>query len=313
MDFDVVSVGEGTIDAFLVLPDTSLRGEENPSGHIDVCFRLGEKIPVDSYNFLPGGSANNVAVGLSRLGIRTGILIETGSDEFSYKIINNLQKENIDASRVIKGEGSASFSVIIIYMGDRTIFVHNVERKHDFRFDFKTKYLYLASLGEEWKEVYGKVAEFVEKTGAKLAYNPGRVQIKEREEVKKLLKLCEVVFLNKDETLELLDIKENTDDIEGLLKDLKKLGAKIAVITDNKQGSYVLDMDGKFHHEEAVVVPTIEMTGAGDSYASGFLAAIINGKGIDEAMKWGSKNAASVVQKIGAQTGLLTVDEITNG
>ncbi len=46
-------------------------------------------------------------------------------------------------------------------------------------------------------------------------------------------------------------------------------------------------------------------TGAGDAYASGFLAALIHGKSPVDAMKWGAANAAGVIQKIGAHRGLL--------
>jgi sugar/nucleoside kinase (ribokinase family) len=54
----------------------------------------------------------------------------------------------------------------------------------------------------------------------------------------------------------------------------------------------------------------IEKTGAGDAYTSGFLSAVLSNLSFEEAMIWGSVNAGSVIQKIGAEQGLLTKEEI---
>jgi ribokinase len=56
--------------------------------------------------------------------------------------------------------------------------------------------------------------------------------------------------------------------------------------------------------------PPVDRTGAGDSFASTFTAAIALGKSPAEALTWGPVNSMSVVQYIGAQAGLLTRDEL---
>ena len=60
------------------------------------------------------------------------------------------------------------------------------------------------------------------------------------------------------------------------------------------------------YHAPIRNVPVIERTGAGDAYSTGFLAGLLFGKDVTEAMRWGSANATSVIGKIGAQPGLLT-------
>ncbi|MEK7073045.1 MAG: PfkB family carbohydrate kinase, partial [Patescibacteria group bacterium] len=50
----------------------------------------------------------------------------------------------------------------------------------------------------------------------------------------------------------------------------------------------------------------VEMTGAGDSFATGFVAALHRGLGVPEALKWGSANSAGVIGQIGPQAGLQT-------
>ena len=57
-------------------------------------------------------------------------------------------------------------------------------------------------------------------------------------------------------------------------------------------------------------VPVVERTGCGDSYSTGFICALASGYDISTAMRWGTINAAFVLQKIGAQEGLLKKNEL---
>ncbi len=52
------------------------------------------------------------------------------------------------------------------------------------------------------------------------------------------------------------------------------------------------------------------MTGAGDAYATGLLVGLFRGNRLSEAMRWGAANGAAVVERIGAQTGLLTYGQM---
>src|SRR5664279_2056087 len=197
--YSVITVGESTIDAFMTL------AHANSSMHMmgengEVCFRLGEKIDVDRYDFTIGGNATNVAVGLTRLGVKATLVSETGDDEFSIKIRNCLANEHIERLLVNQTRGASNFSVIINFKGDRTIFVQDVQREHDFHFDDVTAdVVYLTSLGRDWKTPYQTVLDFVNKTGARLAFNPGSRQLREGADiVHKILKKTHMIFINKD-------------------------------------------------------------------------------------------------------------------
>jgi ribokinase len=56
--------------------------------------------------------------------------------------------------------------------------------------------------------------------------------------------------------------------------------------------------------------PPVDRTGAGDSFASTFVAALIKGNSIEGALQWAPINSMSVVQKVGAQAGLLTEKQL---
>lgn len=314
--YEIVTVGETTIDAFMTIDDPS--GYRLDAEHHDVCIRPGAKINVDHYDFFMGGNATNVAVGLSRLGYKVGLCSEIGDDELSIKIRNSLVKENLERLLVKQTPGASSFSVIINAGGDRTVFVQDVEREHDFHLDdVTTPFVFLTSMGNQWKEPYLKILKFVEENNATLAFNPGGHQLREGKEIiRGVLEKTTILFVNKEEAeMILLDKQTEQRDrahIENLLKQLQALGTKKIIITDGKNGSYGIDEDGEAHWLAIDGGKAVERTGAGDSYASGFIGATLAGLSFEKAMEWGAHNSTAVVSKVGAQAGLLTREEIEN-
>jgi sugar/nucleoside kinase (ribokinase family) len=306
-NFDVTCVGNAKIDTFLALHEANdhLRFIKETN---ELCVKSGEKIIVEKAEILLGGDAANVSVGVSRLGLNVAIVAEIGKDEFAQKIINTLAQEKVDSSNILQTGGQqSSFSTIINYKGERTIFSEHVRRSHNFNLEnISTKWVYLTSLGEEWENAYLKTADFVTRTQCFLAFNPGTLQIeKGKDNLKNILAITNLLFVNKEEAEDLLDIEHGQKNIEELLKDLRELGPKIAVITDGKNGSFTIDSKGNMFEKNITDGEVIERTGAGDAYSAGFLSALNFDKTINEAMVWGTKNAAAVISKVGAQAGLL--------
>jgi ribokinase len=111
--------------------------------------------------------------------------------------------------------------------------------------------------------------------------------------------------VNKEEAERILEVPQT--DISKLLPLLLALGSKRVIITDNRNGAYTFD--GAVSHVVPMYPDTrepFERTGAGDAFASTITAAIAMGKPFEEALLWGPINSMSVVQKIGAQEGLLS-------
>ena len=84
------------------------------------------------------------------------------------------------------------------------------------------------------------------------------------------------------------------------------------MITDGPNGAFVVDADDQAWHMPMYPDPAepVDRTGAGDSFSSTFTSAIILGKDPAEALSWGPINSMSVVQHVGAQAGLLPMDEL---
>ena len=306
--FDVVCVGNAKIDSFLTLHEAgNLRLMKDSN---ELCIKFGEKITVDKMDILVGGNAANVAVGTSRLGLNTGLVAEIGKDEFAQKIIDTLTKEKVDVSNIQQTEGQqSSFSTIINFKGERTIFSEHVKRSHDFNFEnISTKWVYLTSLGEEWIGAYNKTVDFIKNSKARLAFNPGTLQISAgKKNIENVLHISDVLFVNKEEGEALLEYQPRQKSIEDIISNLQKFGPKIVVITDGKNGSIAIDDKGNISKKGIVETQVVEKTGAGDAYSSGFLSALIKNKSINDAMDLGTKNSASVIGKVGAQAGLLYV------
>ncbi len=310
--FDVFCIGKTTIDQFLIINQSTIKCHLDPKTNY-LSFKHGEKIDVEEFALCVGGNATNVSIGLSRLGLSTGLCSEIGDDEFALKISNTLGMENIDRSYMVKTEGArSSFSVILNFKGERTIFMQRIQREHKFQFaDIATKYIFLTSLEKEWQEPYRQALRLVNK-GCELVFNPGTLQLRDGHAlVAQILKHTNILFVNKEEAEEIVlgheKRKRNNERkyIRSLLVKLQKMGVKIAVVTNGRYGSHAIDEGGNFYHEGLFSGEIVERTGAGDAYTAGFLAARVYGLSIERAMKWGAVNAASVVGKIGAVEGLL--------
>ncbi|MEK7573784.1 MAG: carbohydrate kinase family protein [Patescibacteria group bacterium] len=311
--FDVIAVGNAKVDIFLQIHDTNKHFRLNPQTK-ELCIKSGDKAAVDSASILIGGNAANVSIGISRLGFKTAILAEIGSDEFADKIINTLNSEKVSEKFLKKTQSASSFSVIINYQRERTIFTEHLEREHDFSFEnLSAKWIYLTSMGNKWHDAYRKTVEFVKNNNIKLAFNPGTNQLSDgADALREILSSSEIVFLNKEEACLICGIEVSNEGslIPHLLSQVKNRGPKKVVITDGGKGASMIDESGKLYFKEPRTVEIIERTGAGDAFASGFLSALIMGKDYDTAMNWGSENAASVVGQVGATAGLLRKENI---
>jgi len=116
------------------------------------------------------------------------------------------------------------------------------------------------------------------------------------------LKVCDVLILNKEEG-ELLVGKKQKD----LLESLHDLGPKIVVVTDKNK--LISCYNGiKKYYLKPNKVKVVERTGAGDAFASGFVAGLIANKSIEESLKLGLKESESVIRYFGAKNKLLRMN-----
>lgn len=298
----VVCVGDSTVDRFFHLD----HGEADLLYHhneYEIAFKYGEKISIENYQKFFGGSAINTSVGFSKLGIRSCAATIVGEDTDGSDIYEFLKQNNVGCEYVIK-EGETNQSALLIYKRERTIFSYHKERNYEKINLPQTSWIYLCSAGRGFEKMLPMIEKQL-KTGTKIVINPGSEQLKDFDKLSNILSQGEVMFLNKEEAEMLFD----ESNIKKLLDRILETGVKIAVITDGSNGAYIANKDSTFHMGIAPSSP-IDSTGAGDAFASAFTAAVANRKTIEESTKWGMLNSASVINKVGANTGLLSLQDI---
>ncbi len=257
-----------------------------------------------------GGNAVNNVVGASRLNLKTAIYINIGSDGFGKQIKERIKQEGADTRYVVANEGMESnFSTVISFKGERTIFVYHQNWKYDLPDLDSSKWVYLTSLSPSFADsnIINQVIQYIERTRAKLVFNPGTFQIKHGiKKYPRLLAATELFIVNMEEAKIILGYKEDEKvDVKKLLNKIADLGPRLVVITDGREGSYGFDGE-KYFSLDSFPGKLVETTGAGDAFATGTLAGLYHGKDLNEAMRWGAVNGASVVEQIGPQAGLLT-------
>jgi sugar/nucleoside kinase (ribokinase family) len=246
----------------------------------------------------------------TKLGLKTAIYAETGDDEEAERIIGELDEAGVVTEHVHKNENSQTgVNPVIVFKGERTIFSHHEVRPYQMRGWPKPKWIYYTSVNPGFKPFQAELVEYIKQNpDVGVAFNPGTFHMKAGlEELRNILEVSHVLFLNKDEANRFVGLGS----LEEVHSKLQKLGPKLTVITEAKKGSSAHDGNRlvqipAYEMDE----PVIDKTGAGDSFASGFVSALFYGKSMEEALWWGAINSSHVIRKIGAVHGLISKKEM---
>ena len=312
--FDFIAVGDITTDAFIKLKKENATVLCDATGRkCQICMNFGDKVEYESVTEVYAvGNSPNAAVAAHRLGLSAALVTNLGDDARGEKKMEQLKKEGVstDFVKVHKGKES-NYHFVLWYEEERTILVKHHEYTYEMPDIGAPRWLYLSSLGENSVPFHHEIADHLSAhPEIKLAFQPGTFQIKlGLQTLKDIYEQTEIFFCNRQEAQRIL--KKADDEIHGLLEGLRELGPRIVAITDGPKGAYVYDGKEKwFIPMYPDPAPPVSRTGAGDAFASTFTAMIALGKSIPEALERAPVNSMSVVQKIGAQAGLLTIEKI---
>lgn len=317
--FDVITIGSAVKDRFLFLDSADAPVIDNPYNDPKreklIALEFGAKIDVKKFTACFGGGALNSAITFARADLKASAVISIGEDEAGKEIQRIMKKEKIASKFVKKLKDVETGLSTIIVAGeakhDRVILIERGASDHiDFpesRFKAKAKWYYLTALsGKNWKRELSKICDSARKKHVKLAWNPGSSQLKQGLSVlQKFMLNCEVFIVNRDEALDLVHGK---NDVPRLLRALLEKGPRRVIISDGINGAYYADKDQNIHAKANKALKAKEPTGAGDAFGSGFVASLIkNPDDIKSALDNGIKNSESVIQKTGAQEGIIKI------
>jgi len=315
---DVLSVGNVVTDVFIRLLDNEATVEKTSDG-FKLSMAYGTKVPFDHSEVVAAvGNAPNASVAFAKLGLKSGLVANVGEDAGGREILATLQRANVDTRFVHINPGRKSQSHFVLwYKEERTILVRD---KVDFDYHWPRfriidipKWIYFSSVGKQAIEYDDAIVSWLEAhPPIKLALQPGTFQIQTgTKRLKRLYQRAEILAVNREEATTISG--GDHADLHGLLDKLHELGPKIVVISDGHNGAYA--SDGINRYKMPIYPdpkPPFERTGAGDAFTSTFVAAIMRGADIQGALLWAPINAMSVVQKVGAQAGLLSEYEINH-
>ena len=327
--FDIITIGGATQDIFVETDRGKIFNLETVSSKESyLCFDYGAKIEMDKMAYDIGGGAANTAVNFANLGLNTGIIVKIGNDLTAKAIMQRFKEKNIDTSMVIESkEDKTGFSIILTsYEGDRTVLMHRganstiKESEINFEKINHSKWLYVASLSGDSNQVLDKLAEYAENNGVNMAINPGSTQLKGGIDcMKKILKKAEILVLNRDEASAVTGIPNNPpefpsacdDNLKEMIVKLRNYCPNTVVITEGKRGAYAFNGE-TFYHCPTFPSKVVSTLGAGDAFASTFVAGMIKYEknNIEKSLKIASINSAHVVQSFGAQSGLKNFEEL---
>lgn len=309
-----LAVGDTVVDDFIRIKDAAVHCRLDNEA-CELCVRFGDKVPFESSTVIYGvGNAANAAVSAARLGLSTGFLTHVGNDERGRTIIKRFKSEKISTDGVVKDKNvPTNYHYVLSYESERTILVHHNEYTYAFPKNLpEPKALYFSSISATAVQYREDVISYLEQhPKVFFAFQPGVFEIKSGiAAFDRFYKRANFFVCNKEEAERILSKSAGTD-IKELLSGLAALGPKVIVITDGRNGAYATN-GTEFFSVPMYPDPRepFERTGAGDAFASTVASALVMGKPLAEALLWGPINSMSVVQKVGAQEGLLTRKEL---
>ncbi len=334
----IFTIGGATFDMFIKADHHALMDFKTPDEHHDwLCVDYGGKVAIKEVHETFGGGATNTGVAFARLGFDVSTVVKAG-EEYGDKVIANLKNEGVDTSFIkqTRRDKTAFSTILSSFEGGRTVLAYAGANQYFTAKDLplkaleETDWIFLNHLTEKDSRIPHELLKLLKKNPhIKLAWNPGKEQLEQGiRKWKPLLDRTEILFVNKEEASQFADTpyrlagvkKEDpkmhthlrrsflppyADDVSGIMcRFFEKTDVSTVAITDGRNGAQASDGKRLYFCPVARHKFT-DTTGAGDAFASGFTAAVINGGSLKKALLSGTANAHYVINYYGAQAGLL--------
>ena len=306
----IVSLGRVLQDIILIDRD-DFAGVEIAGQSVFSELTIGSKIDIDHLRYSVGGGALNSATTFARYGHESILFGTIAHDAAGEAILASLDRENIDSSYLATERGTTGCSIILLdaKTGERTILTHRGVSSQFRRFASSDldlvapDWLYVTTIGGDMDKLLA-FFEHARDLGIKILFNPGDAEISQLPKLHGLLELVDVLLVNKTEAAKIVPGVVLSELIEHLA-----YYCPIAIITDGVMGAIATNGKETWRLGVYEQVRMRDATGAGDAFGSGFLAQFADGASFTDSLHFAAANAASVVQKYGANTGILTGSE----
>ena len=323
-DFDLITFGRSSIDLY--------------SQNIGADF-----IDIKGFDAFVGGSPLNIAVGAGRLGAKTTLLTAVGTDKVGDFIINFLKKENVNAEAIPRIENARTSAVLLgIEPPDKFPLVYYRENAADSQITIDhviaadiSKYKILELSGTALNIEPSRSAAFyavevadendvvvvldidfradqwkdIRSFGLMIRALLPKVKIAigtEEEILAATLQSADQVTIKHQQ----ISAPEIKGDINVSIQKILKAGPEVLIVKRGAKGASIFYKDGKQEDVPGFPVEILNVLGAGDAFASGFIYGYLQGWDLYKACRLGNASGAWVVQKPGCANDMPFYNEI---
>jgi ribokinase len=338
-----LTVGGAMVDSIAIINSNSI--ERMVMRNADASFLLleeGRKIEAEEISTHTGGGAVNAAVAMARLGIDASCMAKLGMDQRADVVLGKLESEGVSTRWINRDQRLPTGASVLISAHERNAAVFTFRGANTLlaiedikREPLAVDLVYISSLSNQSADCFPPLVKAAKEAGCRIAANPGIRQLTARGRAfLDTVGLLDVLLINKSEAQALVpalsaiageggptlptEPGEATPDLvrRGLASGgfeitlprffecLLDTGCGIVVVTDGRDGAFAA-MAGKVYHCPVMTVEVVGTAGAGDAFASTFVAMRELGWPIEQALKAATINAASVVRYADTQSGLM--------
>lgn len=337
------------VDTIAVIDDDLIeRMSMNNADRAYLLLEEGRKTEAAVISTHAGGGAVNAAVCFARLGFDTSIIVKLGADDRSALVQQTLRKEGVSRDHLAHTDQAGSGASVLISAHDRNAAIftfrgsNSLLKTEDLADEaFRAAIVYVSTLSDASAALFPKIIKKAARNGAFVAVNPGIRQLAARgDDFQSALADISLLSMNRDEAAMLLprllaisprpsrrpilppQKPDNADlmrrgfaasgftmSLAHFFEALLACGPRCVLVTDGKRGAYAADPGG-ISYCPSLKTKVIGTAGAGDAFTSTFTAFYATGSGCDDALKYATFNAASVIAFADTQSGLLTGENL---
>jgi|TARA_B110001452_G_scaffold156390_1_gene130209 fructokinase len=305
----ILGVGNAIVDVICKVNDKYL----SDNGLIKSTMKLVDEIEFKKLlstlrieNTISGGSVANSIVGLSQLGNSVGFIGKVSDDDLGKKYEDGLKKENVDYFYSKKKEILPTGTCLILITPDseRTMctFLGTAGKINEKDLDIDSiKNSEITFLeGYLWDEGEPRSAfDKAIKNSNKVAMTLSDLFCVERHRhhfLDLVKNKIDITFANEQEIISLINAK----DFDEVISFSQQLG-KLIVITRGEKGSIAIKNNTVTECESKKNLQVVDLTGAGDLFAAGYLHGYINGLTIIDSLAKGTEMSSKIIQTVGAR------------
>jgi fructokinase len=313
MSKKILGIGNAIVDVFTYVEDDFLKKNNLVKGSMklldkDEFQKLKKLIKIEKT--LAGGSVANTMAGIAYLEGFSSFIGKINNDEFGMLYKKSLKDSNVNFIYEVRDEKLHTGACVVLitpdsertmctYLGiSSQLSVNDLDENkfNNHKLVFLEGYLWDKGLSEQ---MFKDAITFSKKNNIEIAMTLSDIFCVKRHKVDFLNLLkndLDILIGNENEINELM----NEDNLLKSINKLKNIN-KLVIITRSEKGSIAIQKGNVFTCESDKVNNVVDLTGAGDLFASGFLKEYVNGSKIYECLKLGSYAAAQIIQKIGAR------------